>query len=118
MHLIHDLRLVLIAISNCLDTRRENLKDSGLPPEIEHLARLLRTAIAMADELLVSRALHPAAPFVEVNSLLQDLDPVVGTLVGPDVAVRTRLGATESRVYAQSLDLERILLNTIFNAAA
>lgn len=116
MHLIHDLRLVLVAIANCLETRRQQLKGDALPAEIQHLARLLQTAIAMTDELLVSRSLHPAAPFVDINSLLQDLDPVIGTLVGPDVAVRTKLGAPESRVYAQPLDLERILLNAIFNA--
>ena len=118
MHLIHDLRLVLVAISNCLEARRENLKAGPLPAEIRHLSRLLQTAIAMTDELLVSRSLHPSSPFVDVNSLLQDLDAVVATLVGPDVAVRTKLGALESRVYAQPLDLERILLNAIFNAVA
>jgi signal transduction histidine kinase len=118
MHLIHDLRLVLLAIANCLETMRERVKGAPLPTEVEHIARLLETGVAITDELLVSRSLHPAAPFVEVNRLLEGLDGVVGTIVGADVALRTKLGAPESRVYAQPLDLERILLNAVFNAAA
>jgi signal transduction histidine kinase len=118
MHLIHDLRLVLLAIVSCLETLRERVKGDPLPTEVEHIARLLETGVAITDELLVSRSLHPAAPFVEVNRLLADLDGVVGAIVGADVALRTKLGAPESRVYAQPLDLERILLNAVFNAAA
>ena len=44
--------------------------------------------------------------------------PVLATIVGPGIDVRTKLGTGNTRVYAQPADIERILLNVAFNAAA
>ncbi len=47
-----------------------------------------------------------------------DLDAVLTTIVGPGINVRTKLGTGDTRIYAQRADIERILLNVAFNAAA
>jgi signal transduction histidine kinase len=118
MHLIHDLRLVLAAIASCLQTLRQRNEGHPVPKEVDHIGRLLETGFSVLEELLVSAAVRPDAPYVEINPLLGGLDEVVTTIVGPDVTVRTSLGAAESRVYGRKVDIERILLNVVFNAVA
>jgi signal transduction histidine kinase len=118
MHLIHDLRLVLAAIAACLRTLRENNEGQPLPREIDHASRMLDTGFAIVEELLVNPTQTPPNQYIEVNPLLGSLDAVMGTIVGPDVKLRTTLGAAESRIFARPVDLERILLNVVFNAAA
>jgi signal transduction histidine kinase len=118
MHLIHDLRLVLIAISSCLESLRHRAEETPLPQEIDLVGRLLETGFAIIDELLVNSELRSPTSHVDVNALLTDLDAILTTIVGAGVSVRTLLGASESMVYARRVDIERILLNLVFNAAA
>ena len=118
MHLIHDLRLVLAAIAACLETLKAKSEGQALPPEFDHIRRFLDTGFSVADELLVCRAATPGAPIVDVNGLLESLDGAMGSLAGAGGSVQTKRGATESRVYARSVDLERVLLNVAFNAIA
>jgi signal transduction histidine kinase len=118
MHLIHDLRLVLAAIAACLDSLKQRTQGATVPQEIDHIRRFLDTGFLVADELLVNHAPHSAAPLVDVNALLEGFDGAVGSLAGSRVSVRTQLGAAESRVYGRSVDIERMLLNVLFNAVA
>jgi signal transduction histidine kinase len=118
MHLIHDLRLVLIAIAACLESLRQRAEANPMPREFDLVGRLLETGLVMIDDLLVSSALRPPTTHVDVNSVLEDMNAVVRAIVGPDVLIRTTLGASESRVYARRVDIERIVLNVVFNAAA
>ena len=117
MHLIHDLRLVLISVTACLSALHRRSGQQSLP-ELDQANHLLETGRALIDEVLVSRTLKPIAPFVDVNGLLHDLDGVLATIVGPAIAVRTKLGTGNTCIYGQRADLERILLNVAFNAAA
>ena len=118
MHLIHDLRLVLAAIAACLDTLKKKNGSTPLPEDAEHIRRFLDTGFAIADELLTSQPNPPAAPVVDVNALLEAVDGALGSLAGEGVSVRTKLGAMESRVYGRSVDIDRMLLNVVFNAVA
>jgi two-component system, cell cycle sensor histidine kinase and response regulator CckA len=118
MHLIHDLRLVLLAIAACLESLHDRAEANPLSRELKLVGRLLETGLVMIDDLLVSSALRPPTTHVDVNCLLEHLEAIVSTIVGSDVTVQTTLGASESRVCAQRVDIERILLNLVFNAAA
>jgi signal transduction histidine kinase len=118
MHLIHDVRIVLMSIAACLSALHQRSAQPSLAPELDQANRLLDTARALIDERLVSRSLQPLAPYVDVNALLRDLDAVLATIVGPGISVRTKLGTGDTRIYAQRADIERILLNVAFNAAA
>lgn len=118
MHLIHDLRLVLAAINACVEMIRAQHQNEPLPHGVEHIGRLLDSGFAICDELLVSRTVHPAEPYVDVNDLLEGLDPVFSAVAGPGVKLQTTLVAPESRVYGQRVDIERIMFNLLFNAIA
>jgi two-component system cell cycle sensor histidine kinase/response regulator CckA len=115
MHHIHDLRLVFVAIAASLDNLRGTKGDDS--PEVEHIGRLVQTGMAMTNELLVSRTLDPTS-FIVANDIIGDLEGAIVAIAGPDIAVETRLAAKDSRVFAQAVDLERILLNVVFNAVA
>jgi signal transduction histidine kinase len=118
MHLIHDLRLVLIAIAASLEAQRLAAGANPLPKEFDHAVRMLETALAISDELLVSSALRRPATQVNVNALIEELAPVIGTIAGNGVTVQVLTGASECRVTAHRVDLERILVNVVANAAA
>jgi signal transduction histidine kinase len=118
MHLIHDLRLVLASISACLEMIRQQSQGKPVPHGVDHISRLVESGFAMVEELLVSRTFHPAEPFVDVNDLIEGLDPVLSAVAGPKVKLQTTLVAPESRIYAQRVDIERIMFNLVFNAMA
>ena len=118
MHLIHDLRLVLASISACLEMIRQRHQGKPLPHGVDHINRLVESGFAMVEELLVSSSLRPAEPFVDVNDLLEGLDPVLSAVAGPAVKLQTTLVAPESRIYGHRVDIERIMFNLVFNAIA
>jgi two-component system cell cycle sensor histidine kinase/response regulator CckA len=67
---------------------------------------------------LINQANDPGTPLVDVNDLLETFDSPMNSLVGAGVAVRTKLGAMTSRVYGRAVDIERMLLNVVFNSVA
>ena len=97
---------------------RKQYEGQPVPHEVENISRLLDSGFAMVDELLVTSALRPASPFVDVNTLLEGLDPALSTVAGPHIKLETTLVAPESRIYGQHVDIERIMLNLVFNAVA
>ena len=97
MHLIHDLRLILASISACIEMIRQQNPGQPLPHGVDHINRLVESGFAMVEELLVSRSLHPSEPFVEVNDLLEGLDPVLSAVAGPRIKLQTTLVAPHSR---------------------
>ncbi len=101
-----------------LDMLRKQYEGQPTPNEIDNITRLLDSGFAMVDELLVTSAARPKPPVVDVNTLLEGLDPAMSTVAGPGIQLQTTLVAHESRVYAQPVDVERILLNLVFNAVA
>jgi signal transduction histidine kinase len=118
MHLIHDLRLVLAAIASCLESLRKQYEGQPMPHEVDNISRFVDSGFAMVDELLVSSTLRPAAPFVDVNTLLEGLDPALSTVAGSNINLQTTLVAPDGRVNGQRVDIERIMLNLVFNAVA
>ena len=97
---------------------RKQYEGQPLPHEVDNISRLLDSGFAMVDELLVSSTLRPASPFVDVNALLEGLDPALSAVAGPGIKLQTTLVAPDSRIYGQQVDIERILLNLVFNAIA
>ncbi len=116
MHLIHDLRLVLLSIAACLEAKGG--RRASAPPETAHSLRLLDIGLNITDEMLMSSCTRPPVTYIDVNTVLEDLDAVISTIVGPAIVVTTKVGALDSRVHAQRIDIERIVLNLVLNAAA
>lgn len=118
MHLIHDLRMALLVIGRSLETLRASLHSEPLQREVDGLERLLSASVAMADELLVDSDRKPPIGPLDVNEVIAGACDVIQAIVGPAVRVDTSLATGESRVYARQVDLDRILLNVVTNAAA
>ena len=117
MHLLHDVRLVLEAISLSLHAMQRRSTPDALAPEIEDAHHLLETGRALLDEALVSRTLRPMGPYIDLNLVLYDVSTILKTMAGPDVEIRMKMTSGDTRVYGQRGDLERILLNLVQNAA-
>lgn len=118
MHLIHDLRLVLLVLADYLETFRRTPHAESLTRDCDAFARLLESGLAMADEMLVSNELKPPVAPIDVHEVIASACDVIQAIVGPAVRVETFLTRHESRVYARQVDLDRILLNVVCNAAA
>jgi two-component system cell cycle sensor histidine kinase/response regulator CckA len=118
MHLIHDLRIVLLALAGSVETLRRSAHGDSLMREFDGFDRLLESGIAMADELLVSTELKPPVAPIDVHEAIARNCDVIQGILGPNVRVETLLAKEESRVYARQVDLDRILLNVVCNAAA
>lgn len=117
MHVIHDLRLVLIAIAATLKAIRQRADAKPLPQEVEHVDRLVESGLELIDELLSSHEQDPI-PHIDINAIVNDVAALVTAIVGPEIKVRTTLDAAACRVFARRVDIERILLNLVFNATA
>ena len=104
-------------MATCLEDLR-NRPDAPPLQELRLVERLLATGLAIIDDLLMSSELRSPMTQVDVNRLLDELDDLVRVIVGPRVTVRKALAAAESRVHARRVDLERIVLNLVLNAAA
>ena len=118
MYVIHDLRLALLVLSRGLDSLRQEPLTEPLARDVDALARLLESAVAMADEILVSPELKTPIVPIDINDVIAANCDVIQAIVGTDVRIVTSLGKGDCRVYARPIDLDRILLNVIANAAA
>ena len=118
MHLIHDLRIVLIVFAIYLDALRRNPAAAPLTREVDGLDRLLEAGLAMADEVLVANELKPPVAPIDVHEVIAGAGDVIQAILGPAVRVEMSLTKGDSRVYARRVDLDRIVLNVICNAAA
>jgi signal transduction histidine kinase len=118
MYVIHDLRLALLVLSRGLHSLRQEPLSEQLGRDVDALARLLESAVAMADEILVSPDLKTPVMPIDINDVIAANCDVIQAIVGTDVRIVTSLGKGDCRVYARPIDLDRILLNVIANAAA
>lgn len=118
MHLIHDLRIVLLVLARYLETLREKDPTETTTRDTAVLVRLVACGRAIADELLVSSDLTPPVVPVDVHDVLAANCDVIEAILGPQVKVVTQLAPGHNHVYARQVDLERILLNVVYNAAA
>ena len=117
MHLIHDLRMSLLVLADGLDSLREQLDTEPLARKADALTRVLEASLVMADELLVSSEVKPPPAPIDVNDVIAGACDVIQEIVGPAVRIDARLERGDCRVYARQIDLDRILLNLVTNAA-
>jgi len=118
MHLIHDLRLVLIVLARCIESVRKAPHPERLVRELDGFSRLVAAGLGMADELLVANELKPPIEPIDLNNAIAGLCDVIQAILGPSVRVEAVLAMRDCRVYARQVDLDRILLNVVLNAAA
>jgi signal transduction histidine kinase len=118
MHLIHDLRIVLLVLARTLLSLRREPQSEPMARDLDGLTRLVVAGMGIADDLLVTCDARPAVEPIDVNDVIGSLCDVIHAILGPAVRVETLLSTKASRVYARQVDLDRILLNVVLNAAA
>ena len=118
MHLIHDIRIVLLVLAECLASLRTSPLPETVKREVDALALLVDSGLGMANELLVINDAKPQVEPIDVSEVIRRAGDVIQAIVGPAVRVETSLAPRQSRVYARQVDLDRILLNIVRNAAA
>ena len=118
MHVIHDLRLALLVLTRGVNSLRRQPLTEPVARNVDALSRLLESAVSMADELLVSPELKTPIVPIDINDVIAANCDVIQAIVGTDVRIVTSLGRGDCRVYARPIDLDRILLNVVANAAA
>jgi two-component system cell cycle sensor histidine kinase/response regulator CckA len=109
--------MALLVLADGLDSHRQHLDTEPLTREVDGLGRLLESSLSMADELLVTAEAKPPLEPIDVNDLIAGACDVIQAIVGPAVRVETALQQGDCRVYARQVDLDRILLNIVNNAA-
>ena len=116
MHLIHDIRLVFLAIRACIEEIRRRPGNRLPAYELAKIDHLVETGLSLIAEVF-GGPLTPV-PSADVNDTLEELQGILMTIAGRDIGVSLKLAKGDTRVSAQRADLERILLNVVFNAVA
>jgi signal transduction histidine kinase len=118
MYVIHDLRLALLVLARGLSAVRRQPLTEPLARNVDALSRLLESAVAMADDILVSPELQTPVMPIDINDVIAANCDVLQAVLGSDVRVVTTLARGDCRVYGRPIDLDRLLLNIVANAAA
>jgi signal transduction histidine kinase len=118
MHLIHDLRnLLTVASISVEQLKAANEPDSQQRPRLDVLSHCLDSMFEMVDEFLDSTGVVPPDQSVDLNEAIAERSGLIRAAIGGHIELRIERFATECRVMARAIDLERILLNLVLNAA-
>jgi hypothetical protein len=105
MHLIHDLRIVLLVLAEYLDSLRKNPDPETLKRELDALALLVDSGLGMANELLVTRRRKPRSSR-STSRRDRRAGDVIQAIVGPAVRVETSLRrATAASTRGRSISI-------------
>jgi signal transduction histidine kinase len=97
---------------------RQDQPAGAWPAQAEEFQRLLETALTMANELMMNSGLRSSVKPVSVNSVVTESTDMMSAIAGPKIRVKVTPAAKASQVYVRRVDLERMLLNIVFNATA
>jgi signal transduction histidine kinase len=116
-HLANDLRLLLNAMSNCVDSIRAKVSP-GMDADDDFAAFevAVDNAFSLSRELIALGAPNTAEPGVlDLNELVIQAKGVVERVLGRDVHLILNLSATSPLVQADAVHLEWLLLNLAAN---
>jgi signal transduction histidine kinase len=114
MYHAHDLRNILTVMAVYVD----RLNAGEVPATLAAaLSRSLESALALVEEMIapVSSAL-PLPESVDLNRFVAEREATLRLMAAPDVEVEVSLSAGACRISTTRLELERLMLNLVFNA--
>ena len=91
MHVIHDLRIVLLVLADSLRSLRTGPHAESLTRDVNRLVRLLGSGLSMADELLVSTELKVPVTAIDVHDVIAANCDVIQGILGQDIRVETSM---------------------------
>ena len=118
MHLIHDLRNLLTVGAGLVDNLRSASHAEGRSvAALEQLSRCFDSMFELVDDLLPSPDVVPTTETIELNQLVLERVSMFRAALKKGVEVKIRPLRGMARVRARAIDIDRILLNLLLNAA-
>jgi signal transduction histidine kinase len=115
-HLANDLRLLLGAMLNCVDSIRAKIPSADVEEDFAAFETAIDNAFYLSRELIALGAPRTGEPGVlDVNDLLRRVRGMLERVLGPRVRLVYDLSATSPTVRAEAVQLEWMLLNLAVN---
>jgi len=116
-HLANDLRLLLGAMLNCVDSIRAKIPPAvDVDQDFAAFDTAIDNALYLSRELIALGAPKAAEPGVlDVNDLLRHVRGMLERVLGPTVRLVYDLSATSPTVQADAVQMEWMLLNLAVN---
>jgi two-component system, cell cycle sensor histidine kinase and response regulator CckA len=115
----HDFNNLLMAMLGCMEIALRAVPPDGgeLQFQLERLRKLLGRGRATVAELLdFARPSREDAQLIELDRVLQESMPALRSLLGDEIQLDLKLGASPARVKIDPSRLDRVLLNLASNA--
>jgi len=114
----HDLRNVLTALLGFSALVLERAGDDGTRANALEIVRASERAAALSARLLSIGRREAVEPHIlDLHAFLRDLEPLLRTLMGPDVVFTVELAKGPILVAADATQLEQVILNLVLNAS-
>jgi PAS domain S-box-containing protein len=114
----HDFNNMLTAIKSYGELVLSDMdENSPHRPDIVEISRAADRAAALTRQLLAfsrQQVLRPEV--IDLNSVVEDMENMLHSLVGADVTITTRLRAQAGSVNADPAEIERVIVNLVINA--
>ena len=113
----HDFNNLLTVILGCSEILMDGVQDEALVQEVTAIQRAGQRAAALTGQLLAigqRRTGQPSA--VVLDDVVCAMEPMLGGLLGEDVALEVDPGAAAAMVSVDQGELERAVLNLAINA--
>ncbi|HUQ98894.1 MAG TPA: ATP-binding protein [Gemmatimonadaceae bacterium] len=114
----HDFNNMLTAIKSYGDlVLSEMADDSPQRPDVIEINKAADRAAALTRQLLAFSRQQVLRPeIIDMNSVVNDMQKMLKSLVGADVTIVTRLRAEAGSVNADPAEIERVIVNLVINA--
>jgi two-component system cell cycle sensor histidine kinase/response regulator CckA len=114
----HDFNNLLMVISSYAELMLDKLSDDD--PLYRQAAQILnasRCAAALTSQLLAfSRKQEQSPQVLDLNAVLQEIDPILARLIGEDVRLSISTEPSLWRIMADPVQIEQVILNLAANA--
>jgi two-component system cell cycle sensor histidine kinase/response regulator CckA len=114
----HDFNNLLTAIGGYAEfALRRARHDPRLAADLEEIRRATDRATALTRQLLAFSRKQILAPKVlDVNTVVREMAPLLGRMIGENIALETRLAPALGAVRADPGQLEQVIMNLVVNA--
>jgi PAS domain S-box-containing protein len=114
----HDFNNLLTAIIGYAELLGEELpKDSSAHKDVEEIRKASQRAAGLTRQLLAFSRQQVLQPIVlNLNDLVEEIEKMLGRLIGEDVRLRTALAKDVGNVRADPGQLEQVIVNLVVNA--
>ncbi len=113
----HYFNNTLSIISGHVSLLAHERQDQQSSEHISQISNAVSCAAGLSRQLLIASGHFPLKPeMIELNALVRGLQPMIGRLVGKEIAVQSILGLEIPRIPADPRMIEHVIVNLVLNA--